>query len=387
MNTTTESRSLNPFGPAPIVAAPSSASGQALAVREATHIQAAMLLAQNRPRDPRESVDRLLIACTRVALAEEAMYSYSRGGNEITGPTIRLAEEAARCWRNMLFGVAELSRSDGTAEAMAYAWDLETLVCDERRFHVRLWRDTRRGGYAVTDERDIYELVANMGARRKRACILSCIPGDVIAAAVDQCEKTLRAKADVTPERIEAMLEKFSAFHVSKEMIEKRIQRRLDAMSPATLLQLGKIHNSLRDGMGQVSDYFEIPTPGNSATATTSGAGLAEVPRPTGEAVKDALREKGGTGRGRKSDAAKEPSQGAGGREGGKDAPASLPFFSPESAIAALRESNTPADLEKVWKTIAQDFRDSNRALPLEVEAVYNERVEVLEEREDGDKP
>jgi hypothetical protein len=372
MNTTNmeSSRAVNPFGAAPIVAAPTSASAQALAAREATHIQAAMLIAQGRPRDPRESVDRLLIACTRVALAEEAMYSYSRGGTEITGPTIRLAEEAARCWRNMLFGVAELSRSDGTAEAMAYAWDLETLVCDERRFHVRLWRDTRKGGYAVTDERDIYELVANMGARRKRACILSCIPGDVIAAAVDQCEKTLRAKADVTPERIEGMLEKFAAFRVTKEMIERRIQRRIDAISPAALLQLGKIHNALRDGLGQVSDYFEVPTP---ATAIASG----DAPRSTGEAVKDALREKG---RGRKSDAAKEPSHGAGGKEGGTDAPASVPYFSVESAIAALRAANTVEDVEKAWKAITQDFRESNRSLPIDVEAVFNERSEMLAE-------
>jgi hypothetical protein len=251
---------------------------------------------------------------------------------------------------------------------MAYAWDLETLVCDERRFHVRLWRDTRSGGYALKDERDIYELVANMGARRKRACILSCIPGDVIAAAVDQCEKTLRAKADVTPERIEAMLERFATYHVTKDMIEKRIQRRIDAISPAALLQLGKIHNALRDGLGQVSDYFDIPTP---AAATAS----VEAPRSAGEAVKDALK-----GRGRKSDAAKEPSQGAGGKEGGTDAPASVPFFSVESAIAALRAANTVADVEKAWKAITQDFRESNRALPIDVEAVFNERAEMLAE-------
>ena len=44
--------------------------------------------------------------------------------------------------------------------------------------------------YAITDDRDIYELEANMSARRIRACILQMIPGDVTDAAVAACRKT-----------------------------------------------------------------------------------------------------------------------------------------------------------------------------------------------------
>ena len=42
-----------------------------------------------------EAMDKILQACTRPSLAEGALYSYSRGGSEITGPSIRLAEVAA----------------------------------------------------------------------------------------------------------------------------------------------------------------------------------------------------------------------------------------------------------------------------------------------------
>ncbi len=49
---------------------------------------------------------------------------------------------------------------------------------------------TRSGGYKLTDDRDIYELEANMGSRRLRACILQIIPGDVTSAAVAACRKT-----------------------------------------------------------------------------------------------------------------------------------------------------------------------------------------------------
>ena len=39
---------------------------------------------------------------------------------------------------------------------------------------------------------------ANNGSRRERACLLSVFPGDIIEAAVRQCEMTMKANADVS---------------------------------------------------------------------------------------------------------------------------------------------------------------------------------------------
>ena len=63
--------------------------------------------------------------------------------------------------------------------------------------HVRY---SKKGKQILTDPRDIYEVVANNGARRLRACILGVIPGDVIEAAMEQCSITLKANADVSIE-------------------------------------------------------------------------------------------------------------------------------------------------------------------------------------------
>ena len=40
---------------------------------------------------PFKTMDRILNACTRQTLAESAVYAYNKGGNQITGPSIRLA--------------------------------------------------------------------------------------------------------------------------------------------------------------------------------------------------------------------------------------------------------------------------------------------------------
>jgi len=225
--------------------------------REVAEIQSAMIIARTNPRNELEAMDRILQACTRASLAESALYSYARGGTDITGPSIRLAEMLAQNWQNIDFGIRELEQRDGESTVEAYAWDIQNNVRQRKVFHVPHIRYSRsKGNTVLTDPRDIYEMVANQGARRLRTCILGVIPGDVIEAAVKQCDVTLATKAEVTPERIKSLITEFAKYSVTKEMIEKRIQRRLEAMTPALMVQLGKVYNSLKDGMSVVSDWF-----------------------------------------------------------------------------------------------------------------------------------
>ena len=78
----------------------------------------------------------------------------------------------------------------------------------------------------------------------------------MVEKAVEQCQKTLIAKVNITPDLLQSLLDKFAEFGVSKEQIEARIQRRMDAITPAQVIQLGEIYNALKDGMGRPSDWF-----------------------------------------------------------------------------------------------------------------------------------
>lgn len=217
-----------------------------------------MIIARQFPRDHMRANDQILNACMRPTLAEKALYTYSRGGQDVTGPSIRLAETLAQYWGNIQFGVRELEQGDGVSTVEAFAWDIETNVRDVKIFQVAHERHTRKGVTRLTDPRDIYELVANQGSRRLRACILGIIPGDVQEAAIEQCERTLAASADTSPEAQKALLERFAEFNVTKNQIEKRIQRRIDAIQPAQIVDLRKVYCSLRDGMSKPEDWFEV---------------------------------------------------------------------------------------------------------------------------------
>lgn len=275
----------NPFAaPAKTNDAPTAALAASDEARSIAEVQAMMVIAKKFPRDPIKATDKILQMCTRAKLAETALYSYSRGGTEITGPSIRLAEAVAQAWGNLQFGFRELSRGlnpDGStySDVEAYAWDLETNTRRPVSFRQRHWRDTRNGGYAITDERDIYELIANQAQRRVRACILAILPGDVVEAAETQVYQTLKASADTSKEGIEKMLAVFADIGVTKEMIEARIQCRISAIRPAQMIQLRNTYNSIRDGMSTPADWFEIGA--SSAAQTTSGGTATDTPDET----------------------------------------------------------------------------------------------------------
>ena len=237
--------------------------------RAVAEVQSAMIIARANPRDQRRAMDNILNACTRPSLAESALYSYSRGGTDITGPSIRLAEAMAQNWGNMNFGIREISQANGESTVQAYAWDVESNTRREVVFQVPHLRFTRAGSKKLEDPRDIYELVANQGARRLRACILAVIPGDVTEAATKQCEVTLHASADTSPESIKKIAEAFGALGVTRAQLEARIQRRLESIQPAQVVALKKIFASLRDGMSGVADWFPVIASQEEQDATT----------------------------------------------------------------------------------------------------------------------
>jgi hypothetical protein len=226
--------------------------------REVAEVQSAMVIAKRFPRDEKAALDRILNACSREGLAAASRYQYARAGTDITGPSIRLAEALAQNWGNIDFGIRELEQRNGESVVEAFCWDKETNTRASKVFAVPHVRYTRKAGTVkLEDPRDVYEVSANQGARRLRAAILAIIPGDITEAALKQCDTTLTAKVKLTPERIKLMLKSFAEVGVSKAQVEKKIQRRVDTITPAQFVNLGNIYNSIKDEMSKPEDWFE----------------------------------------------------------------------------------------------------------------------------------
>ncbi|MGC1137760.1 hypothetical protein V7E39_09380 [Bacillus sp. B38] len=243
--------------------APQQATGvttEAMVSRQAQEVQAAMVIAKKFPRDVYAAFDRIKKACERRLLAENAVYEYPRGGTKVSGPSIRLAEALAQNWGNIDYGIMELEQKAGESSVMAYAWDLETNTRQTKIFTVKHERKARGAITKLDDPRDIYEMVANQGARRVRACILGVIPGDIVDAAVDMCQKTLiSGHKEPLEDRLRSAFSLFKKeFGITKEMIQEYIGSNVDAFTEQDFLKIGRIYTSLRDGMVKKEDYFNV---------------------------------------------------------------------------------------------------------------------------------
>ncbi len=238
-----------------------SAAGNSLASRQAQEVQAAMVIAKRFPRDEYAAYERIKTACQRKKLAEGASYTYPKGGQKVEGPSIRLAEALAQSWGNIDFGIIELEQKNNESSVMAYAWDLETNTRQTKVFTVPHIRYSKaKGNEKLTDPRDIYEMVANQGARRVRACILGVIPGDVVDDAVKMCNETLAKNLDGPLEdTVKKTLSSFKdKFGVTKEMIEEYLGYNTESFTAQDIIKLRGVYSSLKDGMAKREDYFSF---------------------------------------------------------------------------------------------------------------------------------
>lgn len=229
--------------------------------REMEEVKGQIFMAKQFPRNPFEAEKRILDSCKRKSLASTAMYSYPRGNTNVQGPSIRLAEVLAQNWGNISFGVKELEQRPGESVAMAYAWDVETNTRQEKIFTVPHLRHTKYGSKKLEDPRDIYEMVANNGSRRLRACILGVIPGDIVELAIEECNKTLAGEnASPLKDRLSRAFTAFKEdFDVTQEMIEEYFGYASNNFSEKNFSDLIGIYNSLKDGLTKVHEYFEKP--------------------------------------------------------------------------------------------------------------------------------
>lgn len=238
-----------------------------------SQIQASHVMAKRFPRDEFESERRMLEACKRYSLAEQAVYAFPRGGQRVSGPSIRLAETLARSWGNLRYGFQELEQLEGRSTVEAFCHDLESNTLVSRTFTVHHKIALKDGKEKILrDPRDIYEIVANNAQRRVRAAILEILPGDVVEKAVKACQKTLALgeKAEPLIDRLKRMVAAFAELSISREMLEKRLEHPIDATTPEEIAEYTQIFNSLRDGMSKRSDWFSFAEPDTGKAAELS---------------------------------------------------------------------------------------------------------------------
>lgn len=236
--------------------------------KELSEIKGKMFLARQFPRDPEYALSLALRECERKELAEMAQYEFPRGDSVVKGPSIRLVEVLARHWGNIMSGVTEVDSDGQTTTIKCFAWDLETNTSDEKTFAVKHERRARGSTMKLTDERDIYEMVANKGARRKRACLLAVLPGWYVDEAVKACERTLAdslTAGQSMEEVIAKMVEAYSAYSITAEQLAEKVGKPdVSKLSRADVVKLRNLYSAIKDGFVKPGVAFGTETEGEN---------------------------------------------------------------------------------------------------------------------------
>jgi hypothetical protein len=252
-------------------------AGALAAVAQVQHeIQAAIVSAKKFPRDEAASYAKIIRSFERPAMAEDAAYSFPRGGKSVEGPSVQAAREFARCWGNIQYGIRIVSQDAENVHIKGFAVDLETntRIEAEDSFPKKIQRKNKVTGLTewitTTDERDLREMVNKRGAIAVRNCILQLIPSDVTADAMQKAKVTLKKSAagELKANRddvIKSLVLAFDSIGVSSEMLERRLGHALSLITEDEIVELKAVGKSIRDGNSRREEAFDFPTSGKAA--------------------------------------------------------------------------------------------------------------------------
>jgi hypothetical protein len=256
--------------------------GQGTAVeqsRAVAEVQAAVIVARQFPRNEATAIAKMRNACSQIELAQRAFFRFPRGSSQVSGETIQLAKELARCWGNIQFGVSELRRDDEfkQSEMQAWAWDMESNERASTTFIVPHARWAKGKAEQLADFRDIYENNANNGARRLREMIFTVLPVWFIEQAKTACTKTLSGGTSEVPraQRVADAINAFGGIGVTADQLDSKLGRASDKWTDMDLGQLQVIYQSLQRGEVTVDEEFPpVRVSADELTASSNGGAV-----------------------------------------------------------------------------------------------------------------
>jgi hypothetical protein len=250
-------------------------ASSAVAAQARAMIEARYIMAMQRPRDLDMARVKLLAACSRSRFAEVARY-IKPIGDGIEGPSIRLAEEAARCLTNIAMDVVTIYDDAQRRIIRATATDLESNIPWSKDVTIEktVERSYVKDGQTVVSQRinskgkAVYVVLATddeilnkenaLASKAMRGNLLRLVPGDLLEEAMDTVYRTLNADAEKDPgaER-KRVIDAFASLNIMPTHLKEYLGHDLDVTTPAELIALRSIYTAMKDGEATWADIIE----------------------------------------------------------------------------------------------------------------------------------
>ena len=241
-------------------------------------IQAAYVMAMQKPRSYSNSRQKIMEACRRPSFAEKVEYSKPVGGaNRIVGPSIRFAELALREWGNISYENQVVYDDDLTRRINVVITDLESNTTFSASIQIAKTVERKKSdGREVVSERInsngdrifVVKATEDEIATKQAAAVskalrnegLRLIPQDIVEEAIDVARDTLRKGDKSDPDAARKKLsDAFAQLKIMPSDLEAYLGHKLEMTSPAEIGELRTIYQTIRDGEAKWIDYVSPP--------------------------------------------------------------------------------------------------------------------------------
>jgi hypothetical protein len=256
----------------------------AVAAAAKAEVESAYVMALKAPRNEDDAWVRMKKACGNPGFATKAKYRKPVGGkyvngrwqpDHVVGPSIRFAEEALRCWRNVLTQVTTIYDDDSKRVVKIAVRDLESNISFSKEITLektverksdkdRIVIGSRKNSkgdpvYIVKATED--ELLVKESAQVSKVIRtqgLRLIPQHIIDECMTEVDRVIREgiKKDPDAER-RALLEGFGAKGILPTELERFMGVASVQWSADQLLQLREALTAIQDGHTTWGEFIE----------------------------------------------------------------------------------------------------------------------------------
>lgn len=257
----------------------------ASAARAKAEVEAAYIVALQHPRDIDDARVAILAACKRPRFAEAAIYAKPVGKTTIKGPSIRFAEHAVQCMKNIRVSTNTTYEDDlhrnihisvtDLEQNLSYGKDVTLNKTVERRDckgrEVVAERTNSYGDtvfVVIATEDELQNKTAAAESKIIRNCGLRLIPQDIIEEAMDACSTTMRDGGEDPALARKRLSDAFANLGIKPSDIRAKLGHTIDSCSPAELEELRGVYTAIKEGETTWAAYTGVPKEPQKSTIT-----------------------------------------------------------------------------------------------------------------------
>jgi hypothetical protein len=235
--------------------------------------------------------DALAMATLDAETAASCFYVLPRGGKNIEGPGVRLAEIVASCWGNLRCEARVVGEDGSFITAQGTAWDMERNVLVRMETQRRI---TDKNGRTFND--DMKVVTGNAAASIAfRNAVFKVVPSSFTRAIYEAARQVAVGDARTLSDRREKVVQWFNKAGITTTRILAMLGKPgIEDVDLADLTTLTGVHTAIQEGSATLDDAFP-PEPLKDGTQSF-GAKKAEpaekapptVPRAPDEGLDEA---------------------------------------------------------------------------------------------------